>query len=303
VSARATSTDELPGVPGDYHGRATRRLQNAHCWLEVLSVGGPRVVGFGLLGAANILAETPQVSWDAGHGSFELMGGHRLWFAPETPDCSVPDSTGLTLASIPGADGSGVRLVGAVQAPTGLRKTVEIRLDPESAAVTLRHVIVNEGSRTLELSPWPITQLRPGGVAVVPLPAAVKDHGVEPNQVLVLWPYASWSDKRLTIGERYLTVAAHPAPPFKVGCLSLNGVAGYLREGELFVKRFDPALDSAHADFGCNVEIYCDEAVIEVESLGALVRLGPGDATTHVERWELHDVGQGMDAAGVAALL
>jgi hypothetical protein len=315
VSAQVASTDGLPGVPGDYHGRPTRRLESAHCWVEVLSGGGPRIVGFGLRGGPNLLAETPQASWDAGHGLFELLGGHRLWFAPETPECSVPDSTGLTLAAISAdamaadanpadamaadaiaadataAAGLGIRLVGAVEGPTGLRKTIEVRLDPGSAAVSLRHTLTNEGSRTFELSPWPITQLRPGGVAIVELPAPVAEHVVKPNRVLVLWPYAAWSDDRLEIGERSLSVTARPGRPFKVGCLSTIGEVGYLREGVLFTKRFDPAADAPHPDLGCNVEIYCDESSIELESLAPLVRLGPGDSVRHDERWELRRVG------------
>ena len=291
MSAQVASTDGLPGVPGDYHGRRTRRLESAQCWVEVLAEGGPRIVGFGLRGEPNLLAETPQISWDAGHGLYELLGGHRLWFAPESPDCSVPDSTGLTLSSIPDAGGPAVRLVGAVQGPTGLRKTIEVRLDLGSAAVSLRHTFANEGSRTFELSPWPITQLRTGGVATVELPAPIAEHVVKPNRLLVLWPYAAWSDERLEIGDRSLTVTARPGRSFKIGCLSTTGEVVYLREGVLFTKRFEPAVDAPRPDLGCNVEIYCDERTIELESLGPLVRLGPGDSVSHDERWDLRRVG------------
>jgi hypothetical protein len=260
-------------------------------------------VGFGLSGDRNVLSETPDVSWDSGYGTFELFGGHRLWFAPETPECSVADSTGLTLSPIVDAVGPAVRLVGATEAPTGLRKTVEVRLDPESAAVSVRHELRNMGSRTFDGSPWGITGLRPGGMAVAPLPGPADEHLLQPSQLVVLWPYASWSDDRLAMGDRFLTVSMHPGPRFKIGCLSATGSVGYLSDGLLFVLRFDPAFGSAHADKGANLEIFADERILEVESLGPLVRLGPGDATIHDERWELRKVGQGIDAAGVAALL
>ncbi len=295
--------DGLPGVSGDYHGRPTRRLENARCWVDVLAVGGPRIVGFGMRGGANVLAETPDATWDSGHGLYELLGGHRLWVAPETADCSVPDSTGLTLRSISDADGPAVRLVGAIEVPTGLRKTFEVRLDAESAVVSVRHILTNEGSRTLDISPWPITQLRTGGVAVVPLPTASSEHRLNPNQLVVLWPYAAWTDDRLHLGERAATLTANPAPPFKIGFRSTTGSVGYLRDGVLFVLRFDAALGSARPDLGCNLEIYSDERTLELESLGPLVRLGPGDSTTHDELWELRNVGPGADAAGVAELL
>jgi hypothetical protein len=289
----------LPGVSGDYYGRVTRRLEGAGCWVEVLAAGGPRIVGFGLRGGPNVLAETPDMTWDSGFGRYELLGGHRLWFAPETLECSVPDQHGLTISAIAG----GLRLVGAVEPPTGLRKAIEIRLHSEVAALSVRHELLNEGSRTLELSPWAITQLRLGGVAVVELPTTVVEHILVPNQVLVLWPYSSWADDRMSIGERAITVTGRPAKPFKLGFLSHRGSAGYLRDGLLFVKRFDPAVAAVHADLGSNVQIYCDERTIELESLGPLVRLMPGESTTHEERWELRDIGTGADVAAAAAFL
>ncbi len=290
VTALIPGRPGVPGAPGEYYGRPTLRLESAHCWVEVLAVGGPRIIGFGLSGGGNVLCETPQASWDHGHGLYELLGGHRLWFAPETSDCSIPDATGLTLAPIADTAGPAVRLIGAVEAPTGVRKIIEVRLDPESAAVSLRHIIANEGSATREIAPWAITQLQLGGVATVALAAPPTEHVLNPNQLLALWPYATWSDARLAIGERSLTVTATPGAPFKIGCLSNSGVVSYLRAGVLFSKRFDPAVAAPHADMGCNLEIYCDQRTIELESLGPLVRLAPGGSVTHDERWELRRV-------------
>jgi len=295
-----SGVDGLPGVAGEFHGRPTRRLESKSCWLEVLAEAGPRIVGFGLTGGPNILTESPQVGWDQGYGHYALQGGHRLWFAPETPECSVPDAEGLSITLMTG----GIRLIGAIEPPTGLRKRMEIRLHSDAARVSIHHRIRNEGPYTLELAPWAITQMPLGGIAVVALPAPITDEDVfGPAQSLVLWPYAGWADRRLSIGERALTVAGTPGAPFKIGCLSATGAAGYLRDGLLFTKRFDPATGFPHADMGCNLEIYCDQGTLELESLGRLVRLGPGESIGHSESWELRRVEQGLDAAGVAALL
>jgi hypothetical protein len=303
MSASAGSTEGLPGIASHYFGRPTRRLENAHCWVEVLANGGPRVVRLGLRGGPNLFAETSNVSWDGGHGTYELLGGHRFWFAPESDDCSVPDAGGLTLSAIAEANGPAARLVGAVEAPTGLRKTIDVRLDPDAPVVSLRHILVNEGPRTLELAPWPVTQFRLGGVAVVPLPPADEKPSIRPNQLVVLWPYASGTDRRLDIGDHRITVSAHADKPVKIGCLSAIGIAGYLSDGLLVVLRFDPARAATHADLGCNLEIYCDDLTIELESLGPLVRLAPGDSVMHDERWEIREVGHGMDVDQAEALL
>ena len=146
--------------------------------------------------------------------------------------------------------------------------------------MSLHHVLTNEGSRSLEIAPWPITQLRLGGVAVVPLPPADEVPDRRPNQLVVLWPYASGTDARLRIGDHRMTVTARPDKPMKVGCLSATGIAGYLLDGLLAVLRFDPARGSVHPDLGVNLEVYADDRTIELESLGPLVRLAPGESVS-----------------------
>jgi hypothetical protein len=285
------SGQAAPGVAGDFHGRPTRRLENGRCWLEVLAEAGPRIVRFGLVGGESVLAETPEIVWDGAFGRFELLGGHRVWFAPERPECSIPDSTGLRLEGLDDVPhGLGVRLIGAVQEQIGLRKTIELRLAPDSAAVEVRHILANVGGGPLELSVWPVTQLKPGGVARVELPEPTPEHAFKPNRLLVLWPYSSWRDERLALSDAEVSVTATPAPMIKIGCLSHAGRITYERAGVVFAIAFDPAVDARRPDMGCNVEIYSDATSIELETLGPLVRLGPGESAIHDERWELRRI-------------
>ncbi len=298
MSNEVAGGDGLPGIPGEFHGRATRLLDGPACWVEVLANGGPRIVGFGLSGGPNLLASASEVGWDSGFGKFELIGGHRFWFAPESPECSYPDSTGLTLSGIGDtaratgpSSGEGVRLVGQVEPPTGFRREIEIRFEPEMAAVTVTHILRNEGLLTHTVAPWSITLVRPGGLVLIPQPRRVAKQSITPNQLLVLWPYAAWTDDRFTPSDGLLSFQSRPGPEFKIGCRSECGSIGYVLDGMLFVKRFDPAADSPHADFGCNVEVY-SETGVELETLGPLVRLQPGEYVVHDERWELHRVGE-----------
>ena len=113
--------------PGhDYHGHATRRLASEHLWVDVLATAGPRIVRLGLAGSTrNLLAETPDLGWETPHGRYELFGGHRLWFAPEDPDrVAVPDGHGLAVDAEPG----GIRLTGLAEPPTGLVRSMTLRL-------------------------------------------------------------------------------------------------------------------------------------------------------------------------------
>jgi hypothetical protein len=63
---------------------------------------------------------------------------------------------------------------------------------------------------------------------------------------------------------------------------------GYWQSGLLFVKRFALLASQPYPDYGCNVETYCNDQFIELESLGSLCRLEPSQSTRHTETWELY---------------
>jgi hypothetical protein len=75
--------------------------------------------------------------------------------------------------------------------------------------------------------------------------------------------------------------------PTKLGLAHGQGWVGYLNGGTLFVKRFAHQDGAPYPDGGCNYETFTNQDMVEVESLGPLVRLAPGQAVEHTERWEL----------------
>jgi hypothetical protein len=298
-------------TPGDFHGRPTVRLTNGAIQVEVLAAAGPRIVGLGRAGsAANLLAETPDLGWETALGRYELLGGHRLWIAPEDPETgAVPDSEGLVVEGLV----DGLRLTGAIEISTGCVRSIEVRLDPVLASLTVLHRVDNRGPRTLELAPWSITQLPLGGLALLPQRAAVGGHRPRPNRNLVLWPYSSWEDPRLRIRDGLVAVHALAGAELKVGFLDDTGWVAYVRDGTALVRRFEPESDGLHPDLGCNVETYCGPSYLELEVLGPIRELSPGASRILLERWEVRDVAGGealglrdelaapIDAGGAAA--
>ena len=273
--------------PGDFHGRPTRRIGNGAITVEVLAGAGPRIVRLRRSGSiANLLAETPDLGWETALGRYELLGGHRLWFAPEVPDrVAVPDSDGLTLETLD----DGLRLTGTVEPVTGCVRSIEVRLDPCLPAMTLLHRVENRGERPLELAPWAITQLPLGGVALLPQRQAAEGHRPSPNRNVVLWPYTSWDDPRLRLRDGLITVDAVPGTELKVGSLVDSGWVAYVRDGVALVRRFEPTPGERHADLGCNVEAFCGSRYLELEVLGPLRTLPPGTSVALLERWEVRD--------------
>jgi hypothetical protein len=287
-------------VGDEFHGHATRRIANADLWVEVLATAGPRIVRVGLTGSPrNLLAETPDAGWPTPYGRYELFGGHRLWFAPEDPDRGVvPDGTGLVLEPVAG----GVRLTGPAEPPTGLVRSMTVRLAAGTAGLELRHELRNVSGAPIELAPWAITQLPLGGTVLLPQPAATRGHHVRPNRTLVLWPYSSWEDPRFRPRDGLLILAAQPGANLKLGYLNEAGWVGYVRDGAVLVRRFVPLPGRAHPDLGCNVEVYIGQRYLELEVLGPLASLEPGSTVDLTERWEIVTTDPISDDAGLRAL-
>ena len=89
------------------------------------------------------------------------------------------------------------------------------------------------------------------------------------------------------LGDDFILLQADARmPPVKIGYLNRAGWIAYLRLGVLFVKRFTPQPALPHTDFGCNTESYCNDAFIELETVGPLQTLTTGSVVEHIEDWE-----------------
>jgi hypothetical protein len=275
-------------VAGDFYGLPTGSLDNGWLRVDYLSDVGPRIVRLCLSGSdENLLAEVPDLMWETPFGDYFLRGGHRLWHAPEAyPRTYGPDNAGLRVEET----GQGVHLCQPKEAGSGISKSIEIRLHADRPAVTLHHTLQNEGLWPVELAPWAITQLPLGGVAVLPQRAPpLASDPFYPNRHIALWPMARWSDPRLHIHDDFVLVHAQPrVPPLKLGYLNRLGWAGYLHQGVFFCKRFEHHAGAAYPDLGSNVEVYCENRFLELETLGPLVKLEPGQSVSHTEVWEIY---------------
>ena len=61
-------------------------------------------------------------------------------------------------------------------------------------------------------------------------------------------------------------------------------VAGACKD-DLFVKRFFRFPFAIYPDLGSNIEVYTDEDVIELETLGSMEVIEPGEYLEHTEYW------------------
>ena len=271
---------------GETMGLKCMWISNGKIKLAVTTERGPRGMFFGWQNGQNLLAELPDVTIPSVNGPYHLLGGHRLWHAPEWSTRTYWPET-QTLKPTPSANGIQV----SVPADGGgIAKELTFDMDPAAAKVTVTHVLRNEGLWTVELAPWAITQCVLGGIVLLPQPDKPADaEGLLPSQRYSFWPYTKLTDGRVALGDRMTLIHTRPAPATKVGYFNAHGWIGYWLDGTLFTKRFSPTPGATYPDYGCNTECYQNEAFVELETLGPLGPLAPGATVTHTEVWQLRD--------------
>jgi hypothetical protein len=271
------------------------RLGNGTVELIATLDVGPRIISYRLADGANVLKEFPEQLGKSGEKEWQVRGGHRLWTAPEDLTRTyAPDNGPVAYRELGPFQ---VRLTPAPDA-YGMLKEIELTLAPQGSRVTLLHRITNVGAGPARLAPWALTVMAPGGLEVIPLPPK-RPHPGPPsnarsprdyaaNQALALWAFFDFTDPRWYFGRRSIILRQDATRgPTKIGLAQRRGWAAYLNAGTLFVKRFGYEKGRRYPD-GCNFETFSNEDMLEVETLGPLTRLGPGEAVEHTETWELH---------------
>lgn len=264
------------------------RLSNDALELLVTRSVGPRLIRLSRPGGQNLLAELPEVKLDCpGEGLLQLWGGHRLWHAPEMRRRTyLPDNQPLTIKEVE----NGLEAIQPTEVQTGIQKTMRVTLPDQSATVIIDHTLKNEGLWPVELAPWAITQLKPGGVAFLPQITAQADpDGLLPNRRVALWPYTDVASPHIGWGNRYLLVKANMTEgTLKVGWPNPAGWLAYHIDQTLFVKQAVYQPEADYFDFGSSSECYCCPTFIELETLGPRATLAPGQAVSHRETWRLY---------------
>jgi len=263
------------------------RVSNGIVDLVATTDVGPRIIRFGFVGERNELKEYAEQVGTTGGDEWNIYGGHRLWHSPERK----PRSYGLDNTPIQ-AEVQGVRLVltQPTEPGTGMCKQMVIEVSADKAAVRVTHRLRNDGEWPIELAAWALTVMAPGGKCVVPFPRSDDPAGLLPNRGVVLWPYTDCTDARLMLGRWYATLRQDERAqrPLKIGVVRASEEwMAYLRDRNLFVKRYDFVPGAAYPDYGCCVETYTNSEMLEVETVGPLTVLDTGDELEHVERWYL----------------
>jgi hypothetical protein len=261
-------------------------LANGHLEMVVTLDVGPRILHLSTPGGENVFKTYTEQLGGRAETEWQIRGGHRFWIAPEDevrtyhfdnhPVQHRQDSqTGeVVIDSTQEADGR-------------ILKTLGISVDPSAPRVTVRHTARNIDSKPLEFSVWALSVMAPGGIEIIPLPP-LGEHPRDMlhNRTMSIWPYTDLSDPRWRLGRDFFTLRQQSGTlPTKIGLSHQSRWIAYVLGQSIFVKTFEFLPGETYPDGGCNFETFTNSDMLEIESLGPLKTLAPGEEMTHTEQW------------------
>ncbi|AIE87619.1 hypothetical protein [Fimbriimonas ginsengisoli] len=245
---------------------------------------GPRVISYGPVGGPNLFFVNPDDAGKKRGDKFRGYGGHRLWIAPEEELRTFrPDNDPVEVT-----EEDGFYVFTSPPDEYHTQKEIRIRPEPENDRFVLMHRIYNHSGYPLEFAAWAPTQCS-GGVVLFPqAPFVPHSEDVLPGRPLVMWRYTRLGDPRWTWGDQVARLRHDPnLGPTKIGSLVEQGYAACVNEGHVFLKRFGCDPDASYPDFECNFETFTRQDMLEIESLGPMEFVYPGEFAEHQETWYL----------------
>lgn len=268
------------------------RIANDSIELIASTDFGPRIMSASAVGSRNMLRVEETLKgkvWP--HDEWVNYGGHRLWHAPEVaPRTYAPDNLPVSFEE----DGDAFVFSQPVEPSTGIEKSLRIELAQNGApAVKIDHILINRNCWEIELAPWAMSVVAPGGRVIIPQ-EPYKAHGEDgdfsPARPLILWRFTDMSDRRWTWGQHCIQLRPDASidSPQKLGLFNSLGWAAYsAQNGDLMLVFIEPcpAAPAACADMGANFETFTKADFQELETLGALQKVAPGASASHVQKW------------------
>jgi hypothetical protein len=286
----------MPITTTQYVGHEAIQIDAGAVRLMVTTSVGPRILGLLTEDGRNHFAELPQMTLDCpGSEPIHLRGGSRLWAAPEDPRFTYrPDDDPVGVEEIV----DGICLATRPDPVSGTHRETTIRVTgPERISIDYR--VFNHSDAPKRLAAWAITMMAPGGRAWLPVLTEEFDAGgFQGQRNTVLWPYSRNDDPRFVVHDYALEVRASAVAelgltyPFKVGTTLRRGWVAHWRDGVLLVKYAGHDEDLDYADMGASGQLYSHGEFTELETLGPLTDLAPGEAATHHEDWVVYLVGE-----------
>ncbi len=277
-----------------YHGWRDALVMNNGKVTVVIVPAICRIMQFGFTGEEGVfwenpaLAGQPALTGDWARTDWVNLGGDKSWPAPEAEWSKFtgrqswrPPAAFDGLPCTAEIVGDWVVLTSAVDPGYGIRVERRVRLYPGTTDMTIQTIYHRVSGDPVRLGIWVITQLREPAGLFAPVPAGSKF----PQGFTLLGkdpPPTLHSENGL------ISLLRDPRTSHKIG---LDG-GSLLWVGDRHVLRIDSRLQpgAEYPDHGCSMEIYTSADplhYIELETLGPLESLKPGESISHANTYTL----------------
>ncbi len=251
---------------------------------------GPRIISLRVSGGENILwVDETRIT----RGDWHIYGGHRLWVSPENEGCYAPDNDPCAITETDEA----FTVTAPVVSMTGLQKRLTISFRDDRFAI--EHGVLNATDMLATGAIWALTCVAPKGVVTLPWGTG----GEWDTKKIVFWnkwggTHASDVESSQWGAGKDLFQIRPTGEEGKMGTNSPEAWIALCRDDATFIKQFQYDSNTVYGDDNCCAEVYTCEHFIEMESLGPVTTLSPGEEMTHREIWTVTGKAVSPDDAG-----
>lgn len=232
-------------------------------------------------------------------------GGYKAWNSPQSkwifPNLdNFYDYASAKVEVIPG-DNAGIRVSCTPIKHLGFQYVREIYLDDDTSHVRIVETMKNIVDREIEWGAWEVTQVNAPCKLAFPMN--------ENSRFPLGWAIQHYEGKDMKQVTRFgnIGVMEYTGVVDKIGTDATDGWLVYMNDKLGYVKRWNVAPSDTYPDGGCNTEIFTGNETIagvyvEMEVLGPVLKLKPGEQTQLIEDWYLTKLDKGpKNASDVVA--
>lgn len=221
-------------------------------------------------------------------------GGYKIWLAPQDlwgwPPDPMLDFAKANVELL--RNNQGQPVLKLTSAPSLESKVVfekEISFD-ESGELLVKQRMYNIGGTTIRYSIWGVTQVKTPCFVVFPLKAKSRFAGG------INYIMTDSRRSRQFSSRTGLCITTYLGEVGKIGSDSDGPWMVWFKDDLAYVKIFEPMKENEdYPDGGCSVEVFTSEdklGYVEMEILGPIVTLRPGEHAELSERWRIFQLTQ-----------
>ncbi len=283
------SDQTISVIEQEYHGWDAFVFSNSLVKAVVVP-GIARIMDFRLVGGDNVIWQNESM-WGmesiVTNSDWQNFGGVRLSVSPQAawgwPPAPLLDR-GSCKSSV---DAVGLNLQGQPVPALGVRLDRSLSMEKDSQVFHLSYSMQNISTNPVSWGIWNIVQLRPGGRVMLPAPKDAVIWEATEKEGTGIWKPIK--DGKLKFWARVddLLVMQHTNQTSKIFATSSQGWVAYIYGDTVYVLSFEADVNAEYPAGEGSAEVYTNGGYVELEHIGPLVTLLPGEKTVLIEKWHL----------------